>query len=158
MGCCGWRRGQRESRRGIITCWWPECIHARGCPGPRVCATAGGLWLWWTFFYTCLAVVAGTVETPASAAGVFCARRLADVLAAGVRRTPSLAARLSAERQVVPLGVNQRRRPRISELCSPGGALQPRMPRYSQRGQRPEAAETGGGGALGSLGSSGGCC
>lgn len=57
----------------------------------------------------------GTVETPTSAAGVFCARRLAKVLAAGVRWTPSLAARLSAERQVIPLGVNQRRRPRMFE-------------------------------------------
>ena len=44
--------------------------------------------LWWKFFYTCLAAEAGTVETPASAAGVFCARRLAEVPAAGVRWTP----------------------------------------------------------------------
>ena len=58
----------------------------------------------------------GTVEMPASAAEVFCARRLADVLAAGVRWTPSLAARLLAMRQVIALRVNPRRMPRIFEL------------------------------------------
>lgn len=72
--------------------------------------------LWWILFYTCLAVVVGTVEMPASSAEVFCARRLAELLAACVRWTPSLAARLSAKRQVIPLRVNPRRMPRIFEL------------------------------------------
>lgn len=58
----------------------------------------------------------GTVEMPASAAEVFCAKRLAEVLAAGVRWTPSLVARLSAKRQVIPLRVNPRRMPRTFEL------------------------------------------
>lgn len=94
----------------VVSAYMSVVLWAKGLCDWAACG------LWWKFFYTCLAVVVGTVETPASAAGAFCARRLAEVLAAGVRWTPSLAARLSAERQVIPLRVNQRRRPRIFEL------------------------------------------